>query len=96
MFIKIDKVYKIHIVVKIHDCKPLYLTMQFVLQITTSGLTAHSDVANLFFTGRDIATTQTGLAGELQSGWISANAILNYSVTEMVAGANIVSDLSRM
>lgn len=58
----------------------------------TSSLTAFSDVRGLYHTGRDIASC-SGLAGDLQAGWITANAILEYSMEEMVAGRNIVSDL---
>jgi hypothetical protein len=58
----------------------------------TSNLSAFSDVRGLYHTGRDIAST-TGLAGDLQAGWITANAVLEYDMKEMVAGRNIVSDL---
>ena len=60
------------------------------------GLTAHSDVAQLYFTGRDIATTAPGLAAELQAGWIAANAALGYTLADLVGGANIVSDLQSL
>ncbi len=40
----------------------------------TCPLSATSEVQGLFLTGRDLSTC--GLAGELQSGWAAANAVL--------------------
>ena len=45
----------------------------------------------LYLTGKDISTT--GLAGDIQSGWITANAILGYSSVELLRGRNVSDDL---
>ena len=49
---------------------------------------------NFFLTGRDLATA--GLAGDLQGGWVAANAILGYSLSDMLASRNVVSDLAKL
>lgn len=49
---------------------------------------------NLYLTGRDLATA--GLAGDLQGGWVAANAVLGYTLGELVASRNIVSDLANL
>jgi hypothetical protein len=48
----------------------------------------------LYLTGRDLGSS--GLAGDLQGGWVAANAVLGYTLSDLVANRNIVSDLGRL
>jgi len=57
-------------------------------------ISSTTEIANFFLTGRDLATA--GLAGDLQGGWVAANAILGYSLSDMLASRNVVSDLARL
>lgn len=35
-----------------------------------------------------------GLSGDVQSGWVTANAVLGYTSADLLAGRNVASDLS--
>ena len=48
----------------------------------------------LFLCGRDISTT--GLAGDIQGGWMAANAVLGYEGKDLLGGRNIATDLQKM
>jgi hypothetical protein len=48
----------------------------------------------LFLCGRDIATG--GLGGDIQGGWMAANAILGYGLKDMAGGRNIATDLQKL
>ena len=36
-----------------------------------------------------------GLAGEIQGGWVCANAVLGYLSADLAVGRNVVSDISK-
>jgi hypothetical protein len=57
-------------------------------------LNAKTDLKGLFFCGADIGTG--GLAGEIQSGWIAANAALGYTIENLQANRNVVVDLQNI
>ena len=54
----------------------------------------HTHTQGLFICGRDIATNGTG--GDIQGGWMAANAALGYTATDLMAGHNIASDLQKV
>ena len=45
----------------------------------------------LYLCGKDVATF--GLAGDIQGGWVCANAVLGYVASDLALGRNIVSDI---
>lgn len=57
-----------------------------------SKLGSCTDIAGLYLGGKDISSS--GLAGEIQGGWIAANAVLGYTVNDLIISRNITSDLS--
>mmetsp|Transcript_5301 Transcript_5301/g.5448 ORF Transcript_5301/g.5448 Transcript_5301/m.5448 type:complete len:765 (+) Transcript_5301:48-2342(+) len=57
----------------------------------TSQIGSTADVPGLFLCGRDVSTS--GLAGELQGGWVAANAVLGYGVNDLGSGRDILMDL---
>jgi hypothetical protein len=59
----------------------------------STGLTATTDIRDLYLTGRDLATS--GVAADFQSGWATANAVLGYTAAELLGGKNVASDLPR-
>ena len=54
----------------------------------------HTHMQGLFLCGRDIATNGTG--GDIQGGWMAANAALGYTAADLMAGHNIASDLQKV
>jgi len=71
---------------------------QFISQSTAkysaSLSAASSSISGLFFCGRDMGTS--GLAGEIQGGWVAANAVLGYTDKHFKAGRSIISDLQNV
>eukprot|EP00981_Chlorochromonas_danica_P003978 scaffold753_cov164-Ochromonas_danica.AAC.8 len=55
---------------------------------------ARTEVGQLFLTGSDLA--MSGLMGEFQSGWLTASAILGYTLEELEQGRNVTTDLQRL
>ena len=56
-----------------------------------ANLNAIADVKGLVFCGPDIGTG--GLTGDIQSGWVAANAALGYTSSDLRINRNIVNDL---
>ena len=56
-----------------------------------ANLNAIADIKGLTFCGPDIGTG--GLAGDIQSGWVAANAALGYTSQDLRSNRNIVNDL---
>eukprot|EP01038_Epipyxis_sp_PR26KG_P005102 gene5102-7111_t len=59
-----------------------------------SKISAVTEIENFFLTGKDLSTI--GLAGDIQGGWIGANAVLGYSMTDLSNGRNIATDLTHI
>lgn len=57
-------------------------------------LSAHSSVQGLFFCGRDLGTS--GLAGEIQGGYVAACAVLGYTKADLLAGRNVAADIQNL
>ena len=55
---------------------------------------SHLTPQGLYLCGRDISTT--GLAGDIQGGWMAANAVLGYDAKDLLGGRNIATDLQKM
>jgi len=67
---------------------------QFISQSTAkycAPLSAISSINGLYFCGRDLGTS--GLAGEMQGGWVAANAVLGYTPKHLEARRSVISDL---
>lgn len=72
---------------KLHTCTHLHT-------LTNIKAHTHTHTQGLFICGRDIATNGTG--GDIQGGWMAANAALGYTATDLMAGHNIASDLQKV
>ena len=57
-------------------------------------ISACSELKNLYFCGRDVATI--GLGADLQGAFVAVNAVLGYDLTDKANMRNIISDLKNL
>jgi hypothetical protein len=57
----------------------------------TANFSAQTEIQNFYITGADLAGT--GMSGDLQSGWVTANAILGYTIAELSEGRSVIQDM---
>lgn len=59
-----------------------------------ANFSAITDIKNLFLCTSDLSTS--GLTGEFLAGWLAASASLGYSLTDIITGRNIISDINNV
>jgi len=64
----------------------------FIYFFVINSVSIYVTVQGLYLCGRDMSTF--GLSGDVQSGWVTANAVLGYTSADLLAGRNVASDLS--
>ena len=84
-----------HTLIDVHiHTLSLTLTHTYTHTLSLSHTHTHTHMQGLFLCGRDIATNGTG--GDIQGGWMAANAALGYTAADLMAGHNIASDLQKV
>lgn len=56
-----------------------------------SNMSAKTDIQHLYIGGCEVGTF--GVGGCLQAGWVSANAVLGYTASDLLAGRNVLNDI---
>ena len=68
--------------------------LSFTRKKFSAPISAISPIPGLYFCGKDIATS--GLAGDIQGGYIAACAVLGYSRQDLISGKNIAVDIQNL